>query len=211
MTLRAALLAALLLAGCSCRGLAGPEPAVADSLASLQGSSFALDQGCGSVEIQSARFEHLLVKPEGDGLTAVVSADVSARWEGASLSYLGLERIPISRELKLPAAPFPALGQLLTLLCQRERARQTGDASALSAMLAESYAEPREPAPEALARLAKSPPPARRRLEAAIRVERDRAEVLEQFAAPEVGGKGYSLRSTLLRQGAGFRIASGLL
>lgn len=188
----------------TCERLAGPEAEIAGALHALgeRGSGDALP-GFGELRVSQARFDRLLIKPEDEGFVAVGTVDAEASLAGTtSISYLGLERVPfryVEGRWRLSGPLLPALAQVVELLSLRSRALETGDLAAVRELTA------------AESGFGESGP---RRVRAwTVRIERERAEVLEEYQQPgEPGGPWRDGRKRLLlvREGGRFRFAAGL-
>ena len=157
----------------ACERIAGPQAMVASELeeVSRPGTQFEVE-GCGTLTIARAQFSRLLVKPEGRGMVAVATVDVEAAFGGGpQVSYLGLERTPFRFEgahWRLAGPLLPALHEALTLMCRRRQALATGDVTALGALGFDVRAERSKPlAAERVRRWV-------------LRIDRDRAEILEE-------------------------------
>jgi hypothetical protein len=201
---RAAPLSALLLllGACgSCEQLAGPEAQIVRELQEL-GARASVDAlpGSGELQISHARFDRLLVKPEGEGFVAVGTVDAEARHSsGAAVSYLGVERVAfrLAKRGWEPAGPLlPALGQVIELLLRRSRALEAGDEAALQALGAEAD-------PVVMGRP--------RTVSAwTVRVDRDRAEVLEEYRLSGEGSGPGRRRLVLVKADREFRFDARL-
>lgn len=200
------------LAGCGvCSPVLGPEAEVGLALRDLERGRARIEVGGrGALEVTSARLEHLLVKPEGEGLVAVTQVDAEAVFAGTTaISYIGLERVPFSASPSgvRPRGPLlPALAQVVELLLERDAAVTRSDLKAVEALTAHGYDGGEEARAAALAavarRLGQAPPRAR---SWTIRVERESAELLEDLG-PDAG----RVRLRLAREGGRFRFAAGL-
>jgi hypothetical protein len=207
---------ALLLAGCgACEHLAGPEVEISGALNRLGENRASFPVPCGGeIELRSARFDRVLVKPEGDAYTAVATVDAEGVWAGKTrIGYLGRERIPhvfADGHWRPAGAPLPELQEIADLLCRRSQALEKGDAAALAGLVAQGWRDPsvsRAVLLEGLNGLAAAP---RGEILAwIVRNERDGAEVLEERRDP-ASGQTVRLRSQLVREGAQLRFASGL-
>lgn len=214
-------LVALALASCAgCEPVAGPEGEIGRILQSArgEGASFAV-RGGGVLTLRVAHFDHVLVKPEGEGLVAVAKADADGEYEGGTaVSYVGLERVPFVRRgaAWVPkGAILPALEEIAALLVERRAALERREPGRIEALVARGWSDARLPREAALVQM-------RERVEAfsgtyrptrwIVRVEREEAEVLEEFV--QEGGGGASrgqVRFQLKREDGKLRIASGLL
>jgi hypothetical protein len=158
-------------------------------VASQPGARFAV-RDCGELMLTRADFSRRLFKLEGQGMVAVATVDAEATLEGGvQVSYLGLERTPFRFEgarWQLDGPLLPALHEVLSLLCRRQRALAEGDVAALRAL---GF----EPGPTSGG--AADPFRVRRWI---LRVDRDGAEVLEQ-------GETRNSRFALKRENGSFR------
>ncbi len=179
----------------------------------------------GTAELLPVRFSDVTVAPAPDGtlarVVAVGEAEGRVTWrdEHAALSYVGREAFsmtPCSIALWCgDGRQFEALHGVLTALFRREDAFNGRDAEAYARLVGDGYAGPGGRA--ALLRrvaddLARGPA-ARVRIQAwQIRVERDRAEVGEDYEIAVEGRPPARLRAryTLGRDGERWRFVDGL-
>ena len=206
-------LAALsLLAGCNaCEKFVGPEGEIAQYLQaqSVEPTARISVPGGGELAVSQVRFDHVLVKPEGEGFTAVGQVDAEGVYAGqAKVSYIGLERVPFVRtdgHWVPKGALLPGLQEVGALLVARHAAEDAHDPAALERLVAAGWTDPTADRGAAIAAM-------RERLAAAqkaqpkrwiIRVERERAEVLEETEG--------ATRLVLVREGAALKIAAGSL
>lgn len=212
---------AMLLASCGgCELLVGPETDIASSLRALERRASLDVPGLGSLQTERLHFDRLLVKPEGDGYTAVATVDLDGVIGDLRISYIGFERIPfVRREGRYaPAGALtPNLAELLTVLKTRAEAFSRADAEAYEALLAKRWKETtigREALIERLrSDFARGP---RARIEVTgwtIRNERDAAEVTEEyrlFLDGDQPPREARARYVLEREEGRFRFVSGL-
>ncbi len=212
--------AALALVSCSggCEPVLGPDGEVARQLQSLKpGATFDLS-GVGPLTLESIRFDHLLVKPEGEGMVAVTSVDLeAASAAGLHVSYIGLERIPYvkgERGWGVKGAAFPNLAAIAALLTERAQALGRQDPALLEPLVARAWKDPRFDRTQALA-LARERLPefaAYRARRWIVRSERMAVEVLEEYeAGPTATPRRGQVRFQLVREDGRLRFASGML
>ncbi|MGC4121701.1 MAG: hypothetical protein QM765_45415 [Myxococcales bacterium] len=204
---------ALLAGGCgACGQWLGPDAEIAQYL-QAQGTAsprFAVPGGA-EIVLTQVSFDHVLVKPEGEGFTAVGQVDAEGTYGGATqVSYIGLERVPFIRSSGrwVPkGALLPAMQEVATLLLARHAAEEARDPAAIERLVAKSWGDERVAREAALAsmkeRLAAGPAKAQPK-RWIVRVERERCEVLEETSEG-------STRLVLLREAGQLRIASGTL
>jgi len=210
-----ALLAAstLVASGCAaCGQLLGPEAEILHYLQAQRAASprFAVPGGA-EIVLSQVSFDHVLVKPEGEGFTAVGQVDAEGTYGGtAQVSYIGLERVPFVRRggRWVPkGALLPALQEVAALLLARRAAEDARDPAALEPLVALAWKDERVAREEAIAamkeRLSAGPQKAQPK-RWIVRVERERSEVLEETSAG-------STRLELVREAGRLRIASGTL
>ena len=196
-----------------CAKFVGPEGEIAQYLAvqpEAEGARFAIPGGA-EVVLSQVRFDHVLVKPEGEGLTAVAQVDAEGTYAGeAKVSYIGLERVPFVRKdgrWRPRGALLPALQDVGALLVARRAAHDARDPAAMERLVAKAWSDETTGREAALAamkdRLSAGQVAAKPR-SWIVRVERERSEVLEETAAG-------ATRLVLVREGGQLRIASGSL
>lgn len=210
---RWAALLGLLLASCgACERLAGPEAQIARALVLIGQGGARFEVPGGEVELVQARFDRLLVKPEGGRFVAVATVDAEARVAEARVSYLGRERIGFELadgQWRPTGAALPGLQEILSLMLRRAAAAERGDGAALRALVAQRWSDPHLARQELLGRLEQPAPAPAGRAEAwYVRNERGDAEVLEERRAP--GGELVRRRFRLVREGSNLRISEGL-
>jgi hypothetical protein len=208
--------AALLLAlsGCGgCAQLVGPEGEIAQYIQAQRTAAprFSIPGG-GDLVLSQVSFDHVLVKQEGQGFTAVGQVDAEGTYAGTTqVSYIGLERVPFVRldGRWLPKdALLPALQQVAALLLERRAAEEARDPAALERLVAKAWDDPRAGGRDAALaamreRLSAGPAKAQPK-RWIVRVERERSEVLEETSLG-------STRLVLVREAGQLRIASGTL
>ena len=213
------------LASCGgCEPVVGPEGEVARFLEAQRGGCAVAVEGRGTLALTSLKFDRLLVKPEGEGLTAVATFDGEGVFKGVSsgriadeipVSYLGLERAPFVRREGRWApqtSVVPALVEIVALLDARREALGKKDAAALDEMVAKGWKDARLTRDAALEKA--------RALEGRyqptkwiVRVEREGAQVLEEYTLEPADGPARrgQVRFELKREDGRLRFASGLL
>ena len=167
-------------------------------------------QAGGVVELTPVRFRDVVTSVEGQRATVVAMLDAEGRvvWrdQAADLSYVGRERFhmhPCRIALWCGEGDrFERLREVLRLLFRRLDAFQARDAAAYAALVSERYQDRGLDRRALLARVAadfRSGPPAALRVQAwQIRVERDRAEVGEDYQIA-VGGRAPARLRALFR------------
>lgn len=220
MRLGLGLLAALLASCAGCEPVAGPEGEIGRILQSARsrGASFAV-RGGGAMQLRVVHFDHVLVKPEGEGLVAVGKADAEGEYEGGvPVSYVGLERVPFVRRGRAwepEGAILPALEEVAALLVERRAALEGREPRRIEALVAQGWRDGRLGREPALVQM-------RERVEAfsgsyrptrwIVRVERGGAEVLEEFVQEgEAGASRGQVRFQLTREDGKLRFAAGLI
>ena len=211
-----------LLSLCSCAGacepVLGPEGEIAHFLETQRGGTTIAIAGGGTLALSSLKFDRLLVKPEGDGFTAVATFDAEGIYDGQTrVSYLGLERAPFVRRDGhwVPrTSPVPALEEIVGLLAARRAAIAKGDASALEPLVAKGFQDPRLSREAALAQAREraSQPATTSAVAWIVRVERDGAQVSEESESPGADGKPRKsqARFDLKREDGRLKIFAGL-
>ncbi len=205
--------------GCS-ELLVGPEKDIAATLKGLEARGTLELPGTGTLKTERLLFDRLLVKPEGNGYTAVSNVDLDGAVDGLRISYIGFERIPFVRRdgRFVPSGSLtPNLVELLEVLRARADAFSRGDAAAYEALLAKGWEEPGIDRAALLERLhgdfARGPPA---RIEVTgwtLRNDRHAAEVTEEYRLHLGEGqppRQARARYTLKREDGRFRFASGL-
>ena len=166
------------------------------------------------------RFDRVLVKAEGDGFTAVATVDAEGTFDGVTqVSYLGLERVPFVRRhgrWEPREALLPALEEAVRLLLARRAALAATDSAALEHLAARRWKDPQVTREAALAQTRERIDEFKGRYQATrwiVRVERDGAEVLEQYtlAPPDAPVRKGQIRFELVREDAGLRFGSPML
>lgn len=190
--------------------MAGPEGEIARYLeVHAAGATFAIPGG-DSVKVTSARFDHVLVKPEGEGYTAVTQVDAEAIYgAGVPVSYIGLERIPFVRvdgQWSPKGALLPGLQDVGATLLAHRQALLHHDLAALRALLAQGYQGDRAALKGSLTDEGEAIEIRRW----TIRVERGSASVSEEVAPSRTFRARGQLRLELVREAGGFKILSGL-
>jgi hypothetical protein len=201
---------------CSCGGcepVLGPEGEIARFLETQRAGAQVEIPGGGTLALASLKFDRLLVKPEGEGFTAVATFDAEGLYDGQTrVSYLGLERARFVRRdgrLVPRTSPVPALEEIVALLVMRRAAIARAEVGALEPLVARDFHDPRLTREAALAqareRMAEL---AGTRAEAwIVRVEREGAQVLEEYGGARRG----QVRFELQREDGKLRFSSGLL
>ncbi len=178
----------------------------------------------GTAELSTVRYRDVVTSVEGERATVVAVLDAEGRvvWRGgaASLSYLGRERFhmrPCSIALWCAEGDqFERLRGVLLVLFRRADAFEARDASAYAPLLSSRYQDRGLDREGILSRLAadlRSGPPARARLLGwQIRVDRETAEVGEDFELSLPGREPKRLRARyrLVLEDSRWRIAGGL-
>ena len=178
----------------------------------------------GTAELTPVRFRDVVASVEGQRATVVAMMDAEGRvaWrdQAADLSYLGRERFHM-RPCRIAlwcgdGDQFERLREVLRLLFRRLDAFQARDAAAYAALVSERYQDRGLDRRALLARVAadfRAGPPASIRVVAwQIRVERDRAEVGEDYQLAVGGRAPARLRALfrLEREGERWVFAGGL-
>jgi len=178
----------------------------------------------GTAELVPVRFRDVVTSVEGDRATVVAMLDAEGRvaWrdQAADLSYVGRERFHM-RPCRIAlwcgeGDQFERLREVLRVLFRRLDAFQARDAGAYAGLLAERYQDRGLDRRALLAQVAadfRSGPAAEIRVRAwQIRVERDRAEVGEDYQIAAAGRAPARLRALLRleREGERWVIAGGL-
>ncbi len=210
------------LASCGAK-LESPDTQIRKALA---GQSRAhLDQlHGGTAELVSVRCAEVVTSLDGDRATVVAMLEAQGRvvrsGESVDLSYLGREKFHVR---PCPGAGWCAEGDqfarlqgVIQVLLRREDAFNSGDAAAYADLVSDRYSDRGFEKADLLARLTqdlRSGPPARQRIRAwQIRVDRDGAEVGEDYAIEIPGQEPKQLRARyrLSREGERWVIAAGL-
>ncbi len=178
----------------------------------------------GTAELKPVRFRDVVTSVEGQRATVVAMLDAEGRvvWrdQAANLSYVGRERFHM-RPCRIAlwcgdGDQFERLREVLRLLFRRLDAFQARDAAAYAALVSERYQDRGLDRRALLARVAADfrggPPAAIRVLAWQIRVERDRAEVGEDYQLAVGGRAPARLRALfrLEREGERWVFAAGL-
>ncbi|ACG74660.1 conserved hypothetical protein [Anaeromyxobacter sp. K] len=175
----------------------------------------------GTAELVPVRFAEVAVQVDGDraSVLAIVEADGRVTWrdEHAEVSYVGREAFAMTRcSIALwcgDGQQFAGLRGVLTALFRREDAWNAGDAAALERLVAEGHAgDPAALGARLRAELAAAAG-GRVRISAwQIRVERDRAEVGEDYELVREGRAAERRRAryVLAREGERWRFVDGL-
>jgi hypothetical protein len=155
-------------------------------------------------------FDHVLVKPEGEGFTAVGQVDAEGTYGGtAQVSYIGLERVPFVRRggRWVPRARCCRRcrrSRRCSWLPRRGGRSRPGRARAPRGPGLEDERVAREEAIAAMKERLSAGPQKAQPKRWIVRVERERSEVLEETSAG-------STRLELVREAGRLRIASGTL
>ncbi len=178
----------------------------------------------GTAELAPVRYRDIVTTEAGGraAVVAVLDAEGRVAWrdESASLSYLGREQFhmrPCSIALWCAEGDqFDRLRGVLLLLFRRADAFNARDAAAYGRLVAADYRDQGLDRAALLARIGEDfrrGPPARVRIRGwQIRVERDTADVGEEYAL-EIGAqppRALRARYRLEREGKSWRIATGL-
>ncbi|HEU4385145.1 MAG TPA: nuclear transport factor 2 family protein [Anaeromyxobacteraceae bacterium] len=178
----------------------------------------------GTAELMPVRFRDVAVAVEGEQATVVAMLDAEGRvtWRdrAADLSYLGRERFHM-RPCRIAlwcgdGEQFQHLRQVLLVLFRRLDAFEARDAAAYAGLVADGYRDRGLGREALLGRVAADfqagPRAAIRVLAWQIRVERDRAEVGEDYQIEVAGRAPERLRARLLlaREGERWVFAGGL-
>jgi len=206
-----------LLPACSGCFFASPQEQIGGVLKRwhTEGARFQASAGAELVFSRLA-LDRILLKPEDGGVTVVATVDAEGTFQGIAVSLVGLERIPFSQRdgrWVPPDAGPPALDQVITVLQARRAALARADVEALETLAASGWTEPdlpRDAAVDRARRLLSSGPVRRHPVRWVVRVERESAEVLEEYRPPDGDGT-LRVRSTLVREDGRLRFASGLL
>jgi hypothetical protein len=213
-------------ASCGAR-LESPETQIRKALAN-QGRAH-LDEvygfrAGGTAELSPVRYADVVASLEGDRATVVALLEAEGRvvWRGesAEVSYLGREKFhmrPCSIAVWCAEGDqFARLRSVLLFLFRREDAFNAGDPEAYARLVSDRYRDQGLDRAGLLARLAhdfRSGPPARERIRAwQIRVDRDAAEVGEDYTIEIQGQEPRQLRAryTLALEGERWLIVAGL-
>lgn len=206
------------LASCGgCEPVTGPEIEIARILeAQSKGATIAVP-GAGTLALSKVRFDRVLVKPEGEGFTAVATVDADGALDGMAVGYLGLERVPFVRrgaQWVPKTSLLPALVEVASLLAERHSALRRHDATAIERLVAHGWSDRRLSREEALSQMRDRVRDAsgdERAVRWIIRIEREGAEVLEELdRATGTSGRG-QVRFQLGREEGRFRFVAGLL
>jgi hypothetical protein len=177
----------------------------------------------GTAELYPVRFADVAIEVEDDRARVVAMLDGEGRvkWrdQQAHLRYLGRERFHM-KPCKIAlwcgeGDQFDRLRGVLQALFRRHDAASAGDSAALARLVSDRYSDAGEGQGDVLARLAREVRPdsaERTRIVAwQIRVERDRAEVGEEYER-DVGGRTESARAryTLAWDGDRWVFVAGL-
>jgi hypothetical protein len=93
-----------------------------------------------SVDLDELRFTEVVVAIHGDLADVLAHVEGSGSFGGASLHYVGSERLVLHREGKGYAGPLlPALFGVLAAVTERQRTIAAGDEAALIALAADDY------------------------------------------------------------------------
>lgn len=201
--------------GCSCAKVAGPEGEIETFLQAQREGGLVFQIAGKPLRLTSAKFDHVLVKPEGEGFIAVGKVDAEGVFDrDTKVSYIGLERVPFVLQggRWVPRGAFlPGLEAVGALLEARREALEAHDAAALEKLLTrERLADQASLA--ALRERVAAESAGRRRAQAWIaRVERDGAEVLEESAGlmPDGTLANTRVRLVLRREDGALKIADG--
>jgi hypothetical protein len=175
----------------------------------------------GTAALSTVRYSDVAVQAEGGraSVLAVVEAEGVVAWraERAGLTYVGREAFQMtSCAIALWCADgqqFANLRAVLAALFRRADAVASGDAGALTRLVAERYtgAGGRETVLSRIAAAGGRPGPVAHVRAWQIRVERDRAEVGEDLEVEGAGDAGQRRgRYTLVREGERWRFSDGL-
>jgi len=204
---------------------AGAETQVKEALAHQDRAALADVYGFmagGTAQLQPVRFGDVTVSvDQGKArVLAVVEARGRVVWRGekADLSYVGRESFGMTRcKIALWCADgeqFARLRGVLTALFRRTDAAATRDVASAGRVVSDGYAGPGGK-PALLARLGRdfqAPAPRVHVRAWQIRVERDRAQVGEDYDVVEAGGAGERRRAlySLVLEGDRWRFVDGL-
>ncbi|MBI5544912.1 MAG: hypothetical protein HY901_13560 [Deltaproteobacteria bacterium] len=206
-----------------CEPVLGPEGEIARVLEAQRSGVTCLVPGRGKLELSAVSFAHVLVKPEGEGYTAVGQVDAEGLFAGATgVSYLGLERVPFVRRdgrWEPKECLLPALHEVVWLLSDRRAAAQEGDAERIERLVAKSWRDERFGREQAIAQLQArlaAPAPQSKVERWVVRAERGKIDALEETsgqAPSEADGqrRPRKTRLELVREDGKLRIAAGLL
>ena len=171
----------------------------------------------GTAELSAVRFADVAVQEDAGRarVLAVVEADGVVTWrsERAQLAYVGREAFQMTPcKIALWCADgqqFAGLRSVLLALFRREDAAAAGDAEGLAHLVADRYVGPggRDGVLARLAAAGGKPGPVSHVRGWQIRVERDRAEVGEDY---EVDGAPRRARYSLVREAERWRFTDGL-
>jgi hypothetical protein len=93
-----------------------------------------------ALDLDELRFSEVVVAPQGDLAEVLAHVEGSGSFGGASLHYIGSERLLLHREGNGYVGPLlPALFGVLTAVAERQRAILDGDQTALIALAASDY------------------------------------------------------------------------
>jgi hypothetical protein len=180
--------------------------------------------GPGGLRLDRLRLTDLVVAARGDlaEVKAVADAEGAVAWRGleVSVSYVGAERLSVARCASagwcVEGERLPRLAALVAVLLRRADAFDDGDADRYRPLVADDYRGPDGGKPELLRRLAadlSAAPRARLRpLAWQVRIERDVAQVGEDYEVAIGGAPPRRLRARLdLRDDGGrWRFTGGL-
>jgi hypothetical protein len=108
----------------------------------LQGTSQLRERlpGGEELDLRELHFREVVVALHGDLAEVLAQVEASGRFGGASLRYVGSERLTLHRESEGYAGPLlPALTGVLTAIAQRQQALAAQDPAALIALAASDY------------------------------------------------------------------------
>jgi hypothetical protein len=178
----------------------------------------------GTADLTSLRYAEVVSSFEGARATVVALVEATGRvtWRDQSteLTYLGREKSRLracsTSVWCADGEQFPRLRGVLLLLLRREAAFDAGGSAAYAGLVSEGYRDQGLSKQDLLGRLAREPRsavPRRQRILAwQIRVDRERAEVGEDYLV-EVAGqtpRQQRARYTLVLEGDGWVFSSGL-
>jgi hypothetical protein len=203
--------------------LASPETQVHQALANqkraLLNDVYGFKAG-GTAELYPLQFADIAVSIEEGRALVVAMLDgegrVTWRDQQAKLRYLGRERFHMKPcRIALwcgEGDQFERLRGVLQALFRRHDAASASDGAALARLVSEQYSDAGEDRHEVLRRLERENGPARTRIVAwQIRVERDRAEVGEEYEIESGSGSGAArARYTLAWDGDRWTFVAGL-
>jgi hypothetical protein len=201
-----------------------PETGILRALSTVRPPPLAITATGATLRLDRVKFADLIVTPVASRteVVAVVDADGGVAWRGdeVRLAYVGRERLAMARCRDagwcVDGVLLPRLLPLLALLVRRADAFADAEPERYGSLVADGYRGPDGGKGELLRRLssdlAASPRARFRPLTWQVRIERDTAQVGEDYEIAVGSGAARRLRARLdLRDdGGGWRITGGL-